>query len=156
MSRFTTIAASVALVAATGLAFAAAHGGNPEVSARKAHMGLQGFNLYYLLGVAGGKADYDAETAQGAADNLVALSNINQMRYWPAGSDNGTLGDATRALPALWENFPDVMTKVGAVKEAALALQGAAGNGLDAMAPAAKALNDACNACHKAYRASNS
>lgn len=153
MTRFTTLFASAAIVAVAGIALAGGHGGNPAVSARKAHMGLNGFNLGVLGAMAKGEAEYNADIATGAANNLVALVNMDQMSYWPAGSDNGALGDETRALPALWENYPDVMEKVGAVKAAAENLAAVAGNGQEGLGAAIGALGGACNECHKAYRA---
>ena len=115
-------------------------------------MKLNGHNVFYLLGMAGGRTEYDAAAAQTAADNAVLLAQISQSRYWPPGSDSDAV-EGTNALPALWENFPDVIEKLNAVTAAALELQAVAGTGLEPMGAAATALNNACNACHKAYRA---
>jgi len=146
---------ATALTLVGGLAVANSHdGGDPSVGARQGLMKLNGHNLYYMLAMSRGRIDYDAASAQAAADSLVALTQVNQMRMWPPGTDSDALLE-TRALPALWENFPDVMEKVGAVKEAALALQAVAGDGLEPMTAAASAVNDACNACHKQYRMSD-
>jgi cytochrome c556 len=126
---------------------------NPAVSARQSHMKLNAHNLYYLIGVTRGRSDYDATLAQAAADNLVHLAMLDQSRYWPKGTSSDELAE-THALPALWQNFPDVMEKVAAVREKAAALQAVAGTGMEAMGAAAGELNNACNACHKAYRMS--
>lgn len=152
MKKLAMIATAVA-VTATGV-LAGGHAGpfDAPVTARQSHMKLYGFNLYAIVGMAQGRSDYDAEVAQAAADSLVSLTQVNQMRYWPQGSDNSAI-EGTKALPEIWQNFPDVMEKIGAVNEAALALQAVASDGLDAAGPAAIAANDACNACHRNYRA---
>ena len=145
----TLIAAVVA-----GTAFAGGHSGNPAVKARQAHMQLYQFNLGYLGGAAQGKVDYDAQTAQNAANNLVALMKMDQSRMWAPGTDNMSI-DGTRALPALWENFPNVMEISGGMVAAAENLAAVAGDGKDAMAAALGGVGQACGACHKAYRAPN-
>ena len=76
----------------------------------------------------------------------------NQMAMWPGGSDNAN-DPNTRALPAIWENFPDVGAKAGALVEAATAMEAAAGEGLDALRGAMGPLGGACAACHESYRA---
>lgn len=152
MSRLPLIIASAAAVAIAGVAIAGSHGGNPAVKARKAHMGLYGHNLGVIGAMAKGEAEYNADAAMAAANNIVALMGMSQMSYWPAGSDNGALGDETRALPKIWEDFPGVMEKAGAVKAAAENLAAVAGNGQEALGPALGPLGGACNECHKVYR----
>ena len=147
------IISGLAIVALTATAvFAASHGGNPAVKARKAHMALNGNNAGVLFGMAGGKRDYDAGAAQAAADNLLALATMNQMAYWPPGSSTDDLGDETRALAAIWADGSDIGAKAGAMVDAATAMQAAAGS-LEGVQGAIGALGDACNACHKAFRA---
>lgn len=155
MALKSLIIPSALILAVAGGAFAASHGGNPAVKARKSHMTLNGFNLGVLGAMAKGDAPYDADAATAAANNLVALASINQMAYWPAGTDNGALGEETRALPALWEDMGAVMEKVGAVKAAAESLAAVAGTGQEALGPAVGALGGACTECHKAYRQAN-
>lgn len=151
---FRRILVTSAIIAATaGLAFAGGHGGNPAVKARQSHMQLNGFNLGVIGAMAKGEVAYNADAATAAANNLVALASINQMSYWPAGSDNGALGDETKALPAIWADFPGVMEKVQAVSSAVAELAAVAGTGQEALGPALGAVGNACNECHKAYRA---
>ena len=149
--RSILIVAGVAAALTFGSAVAQ-QGGNPAVNARKAVMQLYAFNLTTLGGMAQGKIDYDAAAASGAASNLAALTQMNQMAMWPGGSDNSN-DPNTRALPALWENFPDVGAKAGALAEAAAAMESAAGEGLDALRGAMGPLGGACAACHESYRA---
>ncbi|MGR3342924.1 MAG: c-type cytochrome [Paracoccaceae bacterium] len=152
MIRNITLAAAGLAIAATAV-LAASHVGPFafQIAARQSHMKLNGHNVYYLIGMVRGRAEYDAEAAQTAADNVVLLSQVNQGRYWPPGSDADAI-DGTKALPAIWQNFPDVVEKLNAVSAAALELQAVAGNGLEPMGVAVTALNNACNACHKQYR----
>lgn len=103
MKRVTTFFIAAALAASTSAAFAGGHGGNPAVKARQSHMQLYAHNLGILGGMARGNIEYDAGAAQAAANNLAALSTLDQRSYWVPGTSNAELGEATRALPALWE-----------------------------------------------------
>ena len=152
LARSLTVAATLATVAT--MAIAGGHQGNPAVKARQSLMDLYGHNLYFLLGMTRDRTPYDAEQAQAAADSLVALTQVNQMRMWAPGTDSES-EEGSRALAAIWENFPDVFAKVGATNAALAELQKVAGDGLEAMGPAAVAANQACNACHKDYRVQN-
>ncbi len=141
---------SVALVASA--AWAGGHGGNPAVKARKAHMQLYAHNLGILGGMARGNADYDAEAASAAANNLAALTALNQMSYWAPGTDSDALPDESRALPALWENIPDAISKGEALAVAAAALAETAGDGLEAVQAGLGPVGQVCGACHEAYQ----
>ncbi|NRB01495.1 MAG: cytochrome c, partial [Rhodobacteraceae bacterium] len=110
--------------------------------------------LVQLGGMARGNIEYDAETAQAAANNLVALTTLEARFSWPPGSDNASV-DGTRALPAIWENFDDVVAKAMALNAAATELAAVAGDGQAALGPALGAVGGACTACHDSYRASN-
>lgn len=147
------LTAGAVAVATLGVTAAAA---NPQleaaVRARKAQMQLYGFNVGILGGMAQGNIPYDAATAQAAADNLVALASLSKTLQWPEGSDNAAMPDS-RALPALWANLDDFAAKYDALATAAAAMQGAAGQGLDALKGAMGGIGAACAACHEAYRA---
>lgn len=149
------LATTAVIVATAGLSFAGGHGGNPAVKARQSHMQLYGHNLGVIGAMAKGEVEYNADAASAAANNLVALTSLNQMSYWPAGSDNGALGDETRALPDIWSDFPGVMEKAQAVSAAVTELAAAAGTGQEALGPALGKVGGACNECHKAYRQPN-
>lgn len=151
--KLTAILAAAGTAAALFAGTAIADGsGNPAVKARVAIMQLYANNLGQLGAMAKGKTDYDAEAASKAAGNLALLVQLDQSTLWPQGTDNGSM-DGTRALPALWENFPDVMAKGAALGEAATAMQAAAGTDLASLQAAMGGLGGACSACHKAYRA---
>ena len=151
--RKTVLFAISVVLAAGAMGTASAQGSdNPAVKARKALMQLYAFNIGQLGGMAKGEVDYNAEAASLAANNLVTLSQVGQMAMWPQGSDNAS--DAgSRALPAIWTNFPDVSAKGKAFADAAVAMQAAAGKDLASLQAAIGALGGSCSECHKAYRA---
>ena len=156
MFKKTTLAA-IGLAVAASAVFAGSHAGpfDAAVTARQSHMKLYGHNLGILGAMAQGKADYDAEAASAAAKNLVALASMGQSSYWPQGSDSEA-NEGTRALPAIWSDFPGVMKTIGELQAAAAGMDAAAGTGLDALKTAMGPLGGACGACHKAYRKPNS
>lgn len=121
------------------------------VEARQGQFKLYGHNLAVLGGMAQGRMDYDATMAQTAADNLFHLTRHDQSRLWPEGTDSSMVME-TRAKAEIWENLDDFTAKFVALQEASVALQGAAGNGLDALRPAVGAVGQACGACHEDYR----
>ena len=143
--------AALSVVFATS-AFAGGHTGNPAVKARQSHMQLYQFNLGYLGGIAQGKIDYDAAAAQAAANNLLAMVNMDQSRMWPMNTDEMSI-DGTRAKPDLWENFGKVIEISTTLKAAAENMASVAGNGANAVGGAIGPIGGACSACHKAFRA---
>ena len=153
---FTALSAALLAGAFATTAVGESHA-NPAVmgavKARKAQMQLYAFNIGLLGGMAKGEIDYDADAAGKAAANLAALTRLDQSRMWPPGSDNEALGmDATEALPKIWAADSDIMTKGMALGEAAAAMEGAAGGGLDALKAAIGPLGGSCGGCHKVYR----
>lgn len=151
MNRLTSLSLA-ALIAATLAAPAIAQDDkNPAIKARTAVMQLYGFSLGTLGAMAKGQVDYDADAATKAANNLVALTQLDQSAMWPQGSDSDSDANS-RALPAIWANFPDVGAKGKALADAAVTMQSSAGQGLEALQGAMGGLGGACSACHKAYR----
>ncbi len=150
MKRTLTIAATaLGLTLTSAAAFADGHI-DKAIGARQAQMKLYSFNLGPLGGMAKGEIEYDAAVASAAANNLVTLTQIDQSAMWPMGSDNSYEG--SKALPAMWENFPDVMEKGKALSEAAIAMQAVAGTDLASLRGAMGDLGGACGACHELYR----
>jgi cytochrome c556 len=139
--------------AATLVLPAAAQDLPAPVQARQGQFQIMALNIGVLANMARGNAEYDAATAQTAADNLVAISSVDQSFNWPAGTDNAAL-DGTRALPAIWENLPDVIEKWQAFGAAAEGLAAVAGTGLEPMQAALGPVGGTCGACHDDYRAS--
>lgn len=159
MNKFITTLATAAVLA---LPFAtAAHTDghdNPfsaHIAARHGQMNLMAFNISTLGGMARGTIEYDAEAAQVAAGNLATLAMLNGRSMWPEGSDNGALGDATRALPAIWENGAEFGAAWGAYIAAVNAMNEAAGGGLEALQGAIGPLGAGCGGCHRAFRQSD-
>ncbi len=152
--KISLFAAGLTLVASTAIAGGHAGPLDAAMGARQAQMKLYSFNLGILGGMAQGKAEYDAAAASAAASNLAALSTMDQSAMWPQGSDSASL-EGSRALPAMWENFPDVIEKGTALATAAAAMNENAGNGLEALQASMGALGGTCGACHKVYRAPN-
>ncbi|MDK3072835.1 cytochrome c [Sedimentitalea sp. JM2-8] len=123
------------------------------VKARQSQMTLYAFNIGLLGGMAKGEIEYDATAASAAAGNLAALSKLDQSRLWPQGSDNAALGDeTTEALPVIWSADSTIGQKAMEMSEAAVALEQAAGGGLDSLRGAIGPLGKSCGSCHETYR----
>lgn len=123
------------------------------VKARQAQMTLYAFNIGLLGGMAKGDIEYDAAAASAAAGNLAALSMLDQSRLWPQGSDNAALGDeTTEALPVIWSADSTIGQKAKEMSEAAVAMEEAAGGGLDSLRGAMGPLGKSCGSCHETYR----
>ncbi|MBX2881659.1 MAG: cytochrome c [Granulosicoccus sp.] len=124
------------------------------IEVRQGMFQLYGFNFGLLNAMAKEKIPYDADLAKEAASNLDSVVNLGQSQLWPEGSDNETPGNAeTRALPAMWESFPEVLEKSDALKQASAALNGVAGDGLDALKGAIGDVGASCKGCHDDFRA---
>lgn len=150
----TTLATVAACAALAAPVLAESHADKAienAIKARQAQMQLYAFNLGQLGAMAKGEMEYNAEAATAAATNLAALTKLNQMALWPQGSDSDIV-EKSRALPAMWQNFPDVMEKGGALASAADAMVTAASTDLASLQGAIGAVGGACGACHKAYR----
>lgn len=156
MAFVRTIFVTAAFAATASLAFAGGHGGNPAVKARQSHMQLYAHNIGILGAMAKGEADYDADAASAAANNLATLSGgISQRSYWAPGTSMDDLGDETEALPAIWESGSKAGEIGGKLADAAAKLAAVAGDGKDALGPALGPVGGACGECHKAYRKPN-
>lgn len=144
----TATAAAVALSTLAGSASA----DEPAIKARQSLMQLYAFNLGQLGAMAKGTMEYNAEAAQAAADNLLAASKMDQRAMWPQGSDSEAMAGKTTALPAIWATYPEIEGKAKDLTAAAMAMQAAAGGGLDAVRANIGAVGGACGGCHKTYR----
>ena len=150
MSRIRSLTLLTAGAVAIGT-MVLAQSAEDAVKARQAHMTLLAGNLGVLGGMARGNADYDAELAQAAADNLVALSSIDQRFYWPEGSSNAEI-EGTKALPAIWEQPDEFAGHIADLLAASEAMAAAAGTGLEGLTGAMGGLGGACGACHQTFR----
>lgn len=148
MRKFLIAAIAVALPTAV----LAADPIKDTVEARQGFYKLLGANMGVLAGMAKGEVDYTAEGAQTAADNIVTLTTYNLGHLYMPGTSSEDYAE-TRALPAIWEDFPGVQKKGAAFVEAATAMQAVAGQGKGEMAAALGALGGTCKGCHDDYRA---
>ncbi len=123
------------------------------IKARKAQMTLFSFNLGILGAMAKGEAEYNAETAAGAANNLLAAAKLDGSQMWPQGSDNAAMPGKTRALPDIWTTYPKVNDQIKALTDALENLVPAAGKDLESLQGAMKAVGAGCGGCHKPFRA---
>jgi len=148
--------ALIVLLALASTTFTSAVYADPAddaIKARRAYYQVVLFNARPLFGMAKGKVAYDAKKAQTHADNLKALASMTNGAMWPKGTDNGAKAGKTRALPAIWATYPDIVEKSKAFKKAVADLAAAAGKGADAMKPKVAALGASCGGCHKPFRA---
>lgn len=123
------------------------------IDARQSMFTLFSFNIGTLSAIAKEKVPYDADAAAEAAANLDKLVSLGKSGFWPAGSDSETSGNAeTRALPAIWDDLPDVERKFDDLQSAVTALVPVAGAGLNALQGAIGDVGAACKACHDDYR----
>ncbi|TDK44968.1 c-type cytochrome [Antarcticimicrobium luteum] len=142
------IAAAAAVIATA----AVAQDYSANLKARQGQFRIMALNVGILGGMAQGKIAYDAEAAQRAADTLVAVSHIDPGPLWPEGSDNMSI-DGTRAMPSIWDDHDDFLTKWGGFGTAAAGMQQVAATGQEALGPAMGKLGGACKACHDTHRA---
>ncbi len=141
-------------IALTAPAFVSAEPDGPfarQIIARQSLMRLYAFNIGTLVGMAKGQVEYDADTASAAAANLASLAALNQQGMWPPGSDSFD-NEGTRALPEIWDKYPDITKKGAALVAATASFAKTAGTGLDGLRAGLGGVGDACSACHKAYR----
>ncbi|MBI1217882.1 MAG: cytochrome c [Rhodobacteraceae bacterium] len=141
-----------ALVAGLASAALSDPAGDAAVGARQSLMRLQTFFAGQLGQMAQGKVPYDAKMATIAANDLEAVTSMDITPMFPAGTDNGAY-PKSHALPAIWTGMDDFMSKYADMHKATLAMQAAAGGGLDGLKAAAGPVFAACGACHKEYRA---
>ena len=146
--------AGIAIAAMSVLAAGAqAASMDKPVAARKAVMVINGFYMGQLGAMAKGKMEYNAKTAQAAADSLLALAKMNTGSMWVPGSGNDKLGDMTRAKPEIWSTYPDVANKGKDLVMALEAMVKVVGTGVDGLRSSIGAVGKSCGGCHKPFRA---
>lgn len=125
------------------------------LKARQGLMRIYAFNLALVGDMAKGKTPYNPETAQIAADNLLAAASMKNGAMWPQGSgvDNPEFGDKTRALPEIWSTYPEIGERGAALIDALENFVEVAGQGPDPMRTSMKQVGKACKGCHQDFRA---
>lgn len=136
-----------------GAGLVAAQDLEQAVQARHSLMTLNGHYLGQLGAMAKGETPYDAAKAEAAAASLAALAMLDESAMWPEGSDNGALGDKTRALPVIWTSYPAITEKMQAFADATAALAKTAGTDLASLQAGIGPVGKACGDCHETYRA---
>jgi cytochrome c556 len=141
------LAASIALAAVAGTAFAQA---KPEVLVKQRQAGMTLIGKYFgpLGGMAQGKVPFNAQVVQRNADYLAVLSQMP----WD-GFDPSTANEKSRAKPELFKETQKVKELVDRFQGEVKKLQTAAKGGDEAAIKAQiGAVGKACGACHDAYR----
>lgn len=140
------------LLGAVAVASAADAPFGQEIKARQGLMEINALNITILYKMSKGDLPYDPVQAKAAADAMVGVYNLDLPMLWPEGSDNNA-NPATRARPEIWDKSSKIGARVDEWGKAALAMQAAAGTDLASLQAAMGALDAACSACHKDYRA---
>jgi cytochrome c556 len=148
--KHNTAAATLALSA--GLAFAshAAAQAKPEVlvKQREAAMILMGKYFGPLVGMARGKAPYDATVVR---RNAGYLSTLDKMPW--DGFSESTKGQKSEALPAIWEEpakFKQAQERLQ--NEVGKLVQVSSGGDEAAVKSQIGAVGKACGGCHEHFR----
>lgn len=145
-----TLAIGVAAVPAATLA----QDFDNQIAARQGQMRVQALNFGTLSAMVRGQMEYDAETAQAAANNLAAIAMLDQRFAWPEGSSLMDV-DSTQAMPDIWDDFDAFLAEWNGFVSAAQELQAVAGDGPEALGAGVQALGRTCGSCHETYQQDN-
>jgi cytochrome c556 len=150
MRFLTPLAASAALVAASGLVLAhGKHGHGKAIDYRTSVMTVFTWNLRPMGAMAKGKTPYDKALFARHARDLNAAAHLDLLPGFPDGSDEGD----TEARPDIWLDWDGFTEKYAALKQATEALAAAAGGDLtSSVKDKLGKVGDACKSCHRAYR----
>lgn len=118
---------------------------------RQGLMTLMAHELGKLGSMAKEEMPYDEAVAGKAAANLAALASVISPELFPQGSGEGE-AEGSEALPAIWEQPDDFVTKINGMQEAAATMQAAAGTDLAALQAAMRDVGAGCGSCHETYR----
>ncbi len=156
MSRLaTTLATALAVTVATAVATAAladSHGETPpQLEAREGLMKTLSLASTVTGDMARGRAEYDAEAAQAAAESLAGISQVSTALLWTEGTSADDI-EGSRSLAAIWEDRAGFEAKWADFGTAAMALQEVAGQGQEQLTAAMGDLGKTCGACHETYR----
>lgn len=148
---------AVAAVGAAALlaTVAVAQEKSQEQKAAEARQGLMQLIVWEagpLFAMAKGDIPYDAATASVRAENLAALAQYAGHTLFLPGSSTDELGDATRALPAIWENEEKFHQGFEDLREQAAVVVAEAGKGHDQLRAAVGELGQVCGNCHEDFR----
>ncbi len=155
MIKLKGIVAGLVTVSALGSGAVFAQEVEKVIEARQSFMQLYAFNLGIVGEMAKGNTEYDAQLADSAAQNLLALAKMNNSQMWPEGSSNADAGleEKTRALPEMWSTYPKVVEKQEDLTAALETFATVAGTDLNSLRGGMKAVGDGCKGCHTDFRA---
>ncbi len=146
----TALAATLGAVLLGGsLASAHFNDKEPNQSYRQSYFTMVAMNFGPLVAMAKGEMPFDAGMAQGFANDLAGISELNLKRGFAPGSEQGK----TRAKPQIWSNMDDFESKLMDFQNATAQLKTvAAGGDANAIAMQTGAVGKTCKACHDEYK----
>lgn len=136
---------------ATGIALSASaladEGENPAIEYRQSLMTLIGANFGPMAATVEGEVPWDDARMAGWGKDLKAVSGLNAMRGFPAGSEGG------HAKPEIWSNLEDFQKKMEAMQFEIAKMGDAAMSGdREAIKTQLAATGKSCKACHDDYK----
>ena len=153
MKKFILFAFTTGLLSAVVTSsFTAEASDEAAVKARRGYFAAMSFSATPLMLMGTGKVQYNAEKAQGLANNLKLFTESSIQGMWPKGTDASALKGQTRAKAEIWaadSNFRYLLTDL---RRAAAEIASVAGKGKDNMERAAYNLARTCSECHRRYR----
>jgi cytochrome c556 len=138
---------SLVFLGAAAIAGAAwAHEGvkDPNVKARMELMGQVKANIGVLGAMAKGEAAFDSGKAEAAKAGLIA-----NAKAIPAAFETEATDPKSEALPAIWENWDDFMSKAAAMEAAVGSVDVST---LESVQGGMRTIGGSCGGCHKVYR----
>ncbi|MFV0359728.1 c-type cytochrome [Tropicimonas sp.] len=143
----------IAAIAISVPGLVAANALTDAVKQRQNFMKGYGESVGMLARMAKGEVEYDAATAQGAADRIAEMAHRDTSAWYVPGSSSADLPGVSYALPALWADGAKVGEIAGRMAPAAETLKVAAGEGRAQMAGALGGVGQVCQDCHKSFQA---
>ena len=151
MKTFLRLTAATTLLCAVSLPAQAEDPFETEIAARQGLMQVYKYNIGILAAMAKGEAEYDAEAAQKAADNIKLVTMMDNSGLWAQGSDSESV-EGSKAKPELWSTYPKVADYSKETASAATLMADNAGQGLDALKANIGPLGKSCKTCHDDFR----
>ena len=116
---------------------------------RQGNMALVGANFGPMGAMLKGEIPFNLGQVQAYARDLAAVTSIDMMRGYPAGSEGGR----TKSKPDIWLDLDDFGEKMQALTDAAAELNATAASGnRNAIETRMKAVGKTCKSCHSDYK----
>jgi cytochrome c556 len=144
MLKGSTLAGALVMVIGAGMAASA---NDDPIESRQAIMKNVGAAMQVAGNMARGEAEFESRAA------LMALRTLNSSiigftQFFPEGSGEGD----TRALPAIWENMDDFLSRADDLRVASAAAIEAEPQDLSSFQAVFGPVGQSCGACHEDYR----